>query len=202
MSDNLKEHLLGEEKSVSPASSPPGSHRPSWNKQEEPSTQSQLSAALMQPKTQTSLMKLSPKKSNVVVHFWTNYNSGEHFFTDIEVFQDHRVLDVITKAVEHFSTQTKIPGNPNLYLMRFANKKGEPKSDMPVLDIGQKVIETNFNRFALCEKAQDEKSKEKLEPFKEEAGETEPEPKVETKNTQESQPEPDQTCCKQACSIL
>ena len=48
-------------------------------------------------------------------------------------------------------------------MLRFANKKGKPKSDMPCLDVGQSVLDTGFVRFALCLKKIDESSKDKLE---------------------------------------
>mmetsp|Transcript_31476 Transcript_31476/g.31168 ORF Transcript_31476/g.31168 Transcript_31476/m.31168 type:complete len:127 (+) Transcript_31476:245-625(+) len=83
---------------------------------------------------------------------------------EIEVFQNDRVFDVITRASEYFSAKYNAPRDPSAYLLRFADKKGKPKTDMPVLDSGQSVIETNFVRFALCEKRFDEKSRDKMQP--------------------------------------
>ena len=65
-------------------------------------------------------------------------------------------------AISHFSTVVEMRQNIDQYLLRFANKKGEPKVDMPKLDGGRCVVDTNVVRFTLCDKEVDGKMQEEI----------------------------------------
>lgn len=110
---------------------------------------------------------LQSNKVMISVHYWVQYNKGQHLMHSLEVYQNHKVIDVINLAVKYFSEilmteNTQIDRHIANYVLRFANKQGMPKSDMPYLDSGQSVIETCYVRFALCHRMVDEKAKEKL----------------------------------------
>ena len=83
---------------------------------------------------------------------------------ELDVSQKDRVHDVIVTALAHFSRTQSLPTSPDQYLLRFANKRGRPKTDMPKLDMSRIVIDTNFTKFALCDKGLDEAQKVSLEP--------------------------------------
>jgi hypothetical protein len=111
---------------------------------------------------------LSPSKKLISVNYWSEYNKGEHHINQFEIFNNQKVLDLINISIQYFSQKLsennqRFNQNPADYVLRFANKKGKPKSDMPCLDVGQSVLNTGFVRFALCLKKIDESSKEKLE---------------------------------------
>lgn len=110
------------------------------------------------------------------MHYWSQFNDGDHHMVDIDAYQNDKIIDLVTKSVEHFSVKNGIKNDPMIYLLRFADKKGKPKTDMPLLDIGQSAIDANFQRFALCEKKQDEKAKEVMEPVADFEDKTPPPP--------------------------
>ena len=150
MSNDLRSPLL-EEQSVSPPSSP-------TRLMDEPERYSVLSEAVKKP------MSIRLNKKVIVVNYWTE--DGLHLVHELEVMPNHRVYDVITLSLHFFIRQHELPNEPEKYLLRFANSKGKAKTDMPRLDISRAVIETNFERFTLVEKAKDDRDKVKLEPVK------------------------------------
>lgn len=170
----LKEPLIDERQSVSPASSP----RESSNSIRYddavvvPSNSSLLSQAVRQAHSRTpndaiNASGLELHKVMISVHYWAQYNKGQHLMHSLEVYQNQKVIDVIEIAVKYFSEvlmqeQTQMDSQIGNYLLRFANKQGLPKSDMPYLDAGQSVMETCYFRFALCHRMVDEKAKVKL----------------------------------------
>lgn len=183
MSKGLKEPLLNERSSISPPSSPRISS--DMMNAEEPlltsnlylelaSTESKLSEAVRRGNSQeeSSTHKkgalLQPSKKLISVNYWSQYNKGDHFINQFEIFNNQKVLDLINISIQFFSqrlaeTNQHFDPNPAGYVLRFASKHGKPKSDMPCLDVGQSVLDTGFVRFALCFKKTDESSKEKLE---------------------------------------
>ena len=170
----LKEPLIDERQSVSPASSPRESS--SSIRYDDavvvPSNSSLLSQAVRQAHSRTpndaiNASGLELHKVMISVHYWAQYNKGQHLMHNLEVYQNQKVIDVIEIAVKYFSEvlmqeQTQMDSQIGNYLLRFANKQGQPKSDMPYLDAGQSVIETCYFRFALCHRMVDEKAKVKL----------------------------------------
>lgn len=183
MSKELNEPLLNERKSISPPSSPLISSNHIQGEDPLPlsnlylelaTSESKLSEAVRRgnSKEESSGHKtgvsLQPSKKLISVNYWPQYNKGEHYLNQFEIFHNQKVLDLINLSIQYFSQRLAENNqhfdiNPAGYVLRFANKQGKPKSDMPCLDVGQSVLDTGFVRFALCFKKIDENSKDKLE---------------------------------------
>ncbi len=92
--------------------------------------------------------------SKVVVHYWSNFDSGDHLIHEMEVTQMSHILDIIVDSIQNFDLTRK---SPNDYLLRMANSSGKPKTSMPAFDVGINAIETGTTRFALCFKGGEKK---------------------------------------------
>jgi hypothetical protein len=98
----------------------------------------------------------------VVVHFWSEYDTGIHKMHQIEITSSDRVLDAIMLSIEKFYPQGADPRN---FCLRLADKSGKPKTSMPVLDVNQIIMQIGVVRFVLCSKTQDVKRSEKFDEF-------------------------------------
>lgn len=88
----------------------------------------------------------------------------------IEVYLNHKVIDVIDLDVKYFSEilmkNTHRLMHIVLIMYLVCKQAGRTKNDMPYLDSGQSVIETYYARFSLFHRMVDEKTKEKLRAIK------------------------------------
>ena len=91
----------------------------------------------------------------ITVNYWTEHSSGTHYAANINVSPEDTVLQVITQALSSLQERGANLGEPEAYVLRFANKKGLPKTDMPKLAMDRIVCITNFSLFTLCEVAKE-----------------------------------------------
>mmetsp|Transcript_32297 Transcript_32297/g.55864 ORF Transcript_32297/g.55864 Transcript_32297/m.55864 type:complete len:191 (-) Transcript_32297:33-605(-) len=91
---------------------------------------------------------LVPSQRALVVHYWSP--TGQHSMYSVTANMSKSVKDVISSALEHFA----IADDAGLYQLKFANKKGEAKVDLPPLDPGHAIVDTGFVRFCLRKRGQ------------------------------------------------
>jgi hypothetical protein len=92
--------------------------------------------------------------SKVVIHYWSNFDSGDHLIHEMEVTQMSHILDIIVDSIQKFNLAIK---NPSEYQLRMANGSGKPKTSMPAFDVAINALETGTTRFALCLKKVEKK---------------------------------------------
>ena len=92
--------------------------------------------------------------SKVLIHYWSNFDSGEHQIHEMEITQLSHILDIIIESIQIFNLTHKAPSD---FLLRMANGSGKPKTSMPAFDVGTNVIESGTTRFALCLKTIEKK---------------------------------------------
>lgn len=87
--------------------------------------------------------------SRIIIHYWSDFDSGDHQMHEMDISHNSRILDVILEAINQFELEHK---NLSDYSLRMANGSGKPKTSMPAFDLGQNALETRITRFALCYK--------------------------------------------------
>ena len=104
------------------------------------------------------------QKKIVSVFYWTLYDSGESCTYMVDVLASHNVRDLIKASLTYFTSHCSIrDANPDNYLLRAADKRGQPKTHFPAFGLNQSVVLTQITRFALCSKRLDEEAKLRLE---------------------------------------
>lgn len=131
------------------------------------------------PLYRVGLDPVSSDTKIVVVHYWSEYDTGNHKIHEIEITSSNRVLDAIILSIEQFYPQGADPRN---FYLRLADKSGKPKTSMPVLDVNQSIMQIGVVRFALCSKIQDVKRSEKFDEFNDLPNNEQEPPKVLGKN--------------------
>ena len=99
----------------------------------------------------------------VVVHFWLEYNSGDHLLKEVDTSPEHTVLDLMHEMKTLIITKYDNKKETTSYVIRTANKQGKPKIDMPIFETSQKIHNLGFQRFVLCDSEMDTKARKKLE---------------------------------------
>lgn len=72
-----------------------------------------------------------PSKRAVVVHYWNQETEANHFYHQFNLGRGATVRDLIAMSLEYFETVVKTSEDTELYELRFANKSGQPKEDLP-----------------------------------------------------------------------
>jgi hypothetical protein len=114
------------------------------------------------PSSDTPLTPEFPTKK-VMVHYWRDYDKGDHLFTEVETSPDYSVLDLMHEMKEKINKKLEDKKDISNYVIRTANKEGKPKIDMPILETSQKVHSLGFVRFVLCESDLDIRARKNLE---------------------------------------
>lgn len=115
--------------------------------------------------TPSSDTPLTPEfaTKKVVIHFWLEYNSGDHILTEVDTSPEYTVLDLMYEMKTLISKKYDDKKEITSYVIRTANKEGKPKIDMPIFETSQKIHNLGFDRFVLCDSEMDTKARKKLE---------------------------------------
>lgn len=104
------------------------------------------------------------QKKIVSVFYWTLYDSGESCTYIVDVLASHNVRDLIQASLTYFAVHCSIRDTQaDNYLLRAADKRGQPKTHFPAFGLNQSVILTQITRFSLCSKKLDDEAKLRLE---------------------------------------
>ena len=115
------------------------------------------------PPSESSLIPPEIHLQKVIVHYWTEYNTGKHIFIEIEAGPDFTVLDLMRSIQLEIIRKLEITQEIFSYVVRIANKEGQPKIDIPIFETSQKVQNLGFVRFALCDAVLDQKARNSIE---------------------------------------
>lgn len=102
----------------------------------------------------------------VTVHYWGESASDTHLVIEVDTGVDFTIENLMLLMINKIHTNTGKTKDVKEFVMRIANKNGEPKHDMPTFDISQTVQTVSFVKFALCNKVLDEKAKMKMQEIK------------------------------------
>lgn len=104
------------------------------------------------------------QKKIVSVFYWTQYDSGDCCTYIVDVLASHNVRDLMQASITYFALHCSIRDtHPDNYLLRAADKRGQPKTHFPAFGLNQLVIITQITRFSLCSKKLDNEAKLRLE---------------------------------------
>ena len=95
----------------------------------------------------------------VKVHYWKEYNTGEHIVKDYEINNDTRILEIMQMMVQHINAHQSEQKESSSFIVRKASKKGLPKIDLPAFDMNQRVNSAEFDNFVVCNKTLDERAR-------------------------------------------
>lgn len=114
------------------------------------------------PASDTPISPIEVPGKIVIVHYWEEFNTGKHLVFEQEV-NEHTVQDLVLTMQGLILKTLGKKKDVGCLLVRFANKEGRPKIDMPLVQISQKVNNISFERFAICDKVLDEKARISLD---------------------------------------
>lgn len=115
------------------------------------------------PPSEQSLIPLEPQTKKVIIHYWAEYNAGKHIVLEVDAGSDFTVSDLMRVMQREIIRQLGIRNELNSYVVRTANKVGQPKVDIPIFETSQKVQSLGFVRFVLCDAELDEKARGNIE---------------------------------------
>lgn len=114
------------------------------------------------PSSESPIIPQEIPGKNIVVHYWEDFDSGRHLVFEQEV-NEHTIQDLLLSMQEKILKSLGKRKDISCLLVRFSNKEGKPKVDMPIVQASQKVNSVAFERFTVCDKDLDEKARLILE---------------------------------------
>lgn len=115
------------------------------------------------PSSETPLIPSEAQTKKVIIHYWLEYNAGKHIVLEVDAGIDFTVIDLMRVMQREIIRQLGIRNELNSYVVRTANKVGQPKVDIPIFETSQKVQSLGFVRFVLCDAELDQKARGGIE---------------------------------------
>lgn len=100
----------------------------------EPELHSQLTLEIASQEAKPVSSNLTynvPPSRAVVVHYWSIDEEPNHFYQQFNISRTTTVKEFIAMSLQYFETVAKTLEDTDLYELRFANKSGQPKEDLP-----------------------------------------------------------------------